>query len=195
MSHSHEGEILRASWSPHDENVFASASDDGCLNVWDLSRKKGTNSSDEEATTTANDNDKPNTDGATAGAENDSGEGDDGNTNKPKKSRFGEAPPDELLSRTRGTGTLSRIFSGTSRSVDGSELGIGRKYRVHVPILAHIRSHHASERGSHAGTGETFCVYMRASGETGGKRRRHGGYRRRHFRRPATTRIRKRKTL
>jgi len=97
MSHSHEGEILRASWSPHDENVFASASDDGCLNVWDLSRKKGTNSSDEEATTTANDNDKPNTDGATAGAENDSGEGDDGNTNKPKKSRFGEAPPDELL--------------------------------------------------------------------------------------------------
>lgn len=97
MSHSHEGEILRASWSPHDENVFASASDDGCLNVWDLSRKKGTNSSDEEATTTANDNDKPNTDGATAGAENDSGEGDDGNTNKPTKSRFGEAPPDELL--------------------------------------------------------------------------------------------------
>jgi len=97
MSHSHEGEILRASWSPHDEYVCASASDDGCLNVWDLSRKKGTNSSDEEATTTANDNDKPNTDGATAGAKNDSGEGDDGNTNKPKKSRFGEAPPDELL--------------------------------------------------------------------------------------------------
>ena len=188
MSHSHEGEILRASWSPHDENVFASASDDGCLNVWDLSRKKGTNSSDEEATTTANDNDKPNTDGATAGAENDSGEGDDGNTNKPKKSRFGEAPPDELLFTHSGHRNPITDFQWNPHDPwTVGELGIGRKCRVHVPILAHIRSHHASERGSHAGTGETFCVYMRASGETGGKRRRYGGYRRRHFRRVATT--------
>ena len=98
MSHSHEGEILRASWSPHDENVFASASDDGCLNVWDLTRKKATTNSDEETTTTVNDNEnenKPN-DGAADGGNN-SSEGDGGNTNKPKKPRYGQVPPEELL--------------------------------------------------------------------------------------------------
>ena len=43
MSHCTKAKFSRE-LVPHDENVFASASDDGCLNVWDLSRKKGTNS-------------------------------------------------------------------------------------------------------------------------------------------------------
>ena len=89
MSHAHEGEILRASWSPHDANILASASDDGCLNVWDLTRKKThtnpTTISEEENSNDENINNNNN---------KEDGESEDV---KVKKSRYGQTPPDELM--------------------------------------------------------------------------------------------------